>query len=617
MLRRRVAKKQRVNQKIRQEVDTFVNRLWTGIEVLSRGLGSRSLMVELDLYTRHLKPAVVEITWISQGRCGGEEGPIIVRPQLSFWGQFDASPPGKQYPPILYKILWRTSTAITPLLLVASETSVGSLASITTSKGRKAMGCSSSKVSPPTPKDPPPEDAKPALADAPDTPGARGEHESTLLTPLDSLPEEEVVEDIEEGPKSPEFGVIDFTAFTSPLPLYDDGLITHGDILSAILPTVMKPKEAPKEEGEEEVARLEDERMEEDTTTSHGPRVYTTPFLPTALLTSVPYGQCLALNSAPEGEDLPGGEGAINAFDPATVYVGKLRLGTALARRVPFLTPMVSQVTKVHHINHDFGGGMATSLSLFPSSSSSAMASAVATMEPRSVHHEAHVPLSLEAMQALRPVPPPPALALLLASHPGSTVLSSHPAGHPQWVMIRADRGPMEHAQAQVAMDKALEAGLGGGDVPSTSTTNHLLPISSSSANSASLPSSLPSLLEVGRKELSSAVRRYCTMGLPPPLVNVGYYECDVFVATPGEAEVDLDGRGGPYVEIPRLPFALVKLPHLPSGGRDEGVSVTSYGGLKMSLDLIYSLRVAPTVIKNRGLDLYEGLSQFAGQDYI
>ena len=176
----------------------------------------------------------------------------------------------------------------------------------------------------------------------------------------------------------------------------------------------------------------------------------------------------------------------------------------------------------------------------------------------------------------------------------------------------------MEHAQAQVAMDKALEAGLGGGDVPYTSTTtNHLLPISSPSATAAAAAASLPSLLEVGRKELSSAVRRYCTMGLPPPLVTVGYYECDVFVATPAEAEVDLDGRGGPYVEIPRLPFALVKLPHLPSGGRDEGVCVTSYGGLKMGLDLIYSLRVAPTVIKNRGLDLYEGLSQFAGQDYI
>ena len=70
-------------------------------------------------------------------------------------------------------------------------------------------------------------------------------------------------------------------------------------------------------------------------------------------------------------------------------------------------------------------------------------------------------------------------------------------------------------------------------------------------------------------------------------------------------------------MEIPRVPLALVKLPYVPPGGRGEGgVSVTSYGGLKMGLDLIHSLRVAPTAIKNRGLDLYEGLSQFAGQDY-
>jgi hypothetical protein len=79
VLRRRVAKKQRVTQKIRQEVDTFVNRLWTGIEVLSRGSGSWNLMVELDLYTRHLKPAVVEVTWISQGRCVEEEGCIFMQ----------------------------------------------------------------------------------------------------------------------------------------------------------------------------------------------------------------------------------------------------------------------------------------------------------------------------------------------------------------------------------------------------------------------------------------------------------------------------------------------------------------------------------------------------------
>ena len=364
----------------------------------------------------------------------------------------------------------------------------------------------------------------------------------------------------------PEFGLLKFKAFTASIQkvapdVLNLGEYSYTDILDLIMEKVLR------KEGD---LLIDDEEECENGIFSlfGGPYVYTTPVFPIAMLQSLPYGSLLALSSVSEDEgSISEEQGILASHEESTVFVGKVQLGSESCRRTPVLIPLVAAVTKTH------------------------------PLKGSNAWDETSTPLLTPLdFKFLSPIQPPPELLLLLPASARCIVLASQ-KGKCEWLLFRMSLEPLEAHCKEAEQDRLLHATL---HKELNTVPQHSL-----------LSSDLEVYLEIGRKELFSTWSRYRQLA-STPAHQVDYYECDVFVAAPEGKGLELDEGGKPYIEIPRVPFLLVKLEQPAEEGGDWGQ------GVKAALDLLHSLRVSPGTVKPKGLDIFNNsLDYYAGKDYI